>query len=121
MPSKKTLVLGASENPRRYSYLAVEKLLAHDHPVLAIGKKAGAVHGIDILAEKKPANDIDTVSLYLNKNNQKQYHDYILSLNPKRIIFNPGTENNELAALAREKGIETLHACTLVMLSTNQY
>jgi hypothetical protein len=121
MDAKKTLVLGASENPRRYSYLAVENLLSHKHPVLAIGKKAGNVQGIEISTEKKIYADVDTVTLYLNPANQKQYYDYILSLNPKRIIFNPGTENRELASLARNNGIETLQACTLVMLSTGQY
>jgi predicted CoA-binding protein len=121
MQTKKTLVLGASENPRRYSYLAVENLVSHNHPVLAIGKKAGHVQGVDISTEKTPHTDVDTVTLYLNPANQKQYYDYILSLNPKRIIFNPGTENRELASLAKNNGIETLQACTLVMLSTGQY
>ncbi|MEO7522863.1 MAG: CoA-binding protein [Ferruginibacter sp.] len=121
MASKKTLVLGASENPNRYSYLAIQKLLSHDHPVVAIGKQSGHVHGIDILKEKKMEHDIDTVTLYLNPMNQKNYYNYILDLTPKRIIFNPGTENEELAILAKEKGIKTLEACTLVMLGTGQY
>lgn len=121
MQTKKTLVLGASENPQRYSYLAVQKLISHDHPVLAIGRKAGMVKGITISTTKEIFPDVDTVTLYLNPANQKQYYDYILSLNPKRIIFNPGTENRELASLARNNGIETLQACTLVMLSTGQY
>ncbi len=118
---KKTLVMGASENPQRYSYLAVQKLLSHNHPVVAIGKKQGVVKGIEISNSKDIYPDIDTITLYLNPANQKQYYDYILSLNPKRIIFNPGTENNELASLARNNGIKTLEACTLVMLSTGQY
>jgi predicted CoA-binding protein len=118
---KKTLVIGASENPQRYSYLAVHKLLAHDHPVVAMGKQAGEVKGIKISNGKELHSDIDTITLYLNPANQKQYYDYILSLNPKRIIFNPGTENNELASLAKNNGIDTLEACTLVMLSTGQY
>ena len=121
MSSKKTLVLGASENPQRYSYLAVQKLLSHDHPVIAIGKKEGKVHGIEISKDQRSENDVDTVTLYLNPDNQKKYYDYILSLKPKRIIFNPGTENRELAAMAKDKGIQTLQACTLVMLSTGQY
>ena len=121
MKTKRTLVIGASENPQRYSYLAVQQLLLHEHPVLAIGKKAGTVNGIKISIEKEMYTDIDTVTLYLNPANQKQYYDYILSLNPKRIIFNPGTENRELASLARNNGIEALQACTLVMLSTGQY
>ena len=121
MSIKKTLVLGASENPERYSYLAIEKLLLHHHPVIAIGTTAGSVHGISIANKPEPQTDIDTVTLYLNPDNQKKYFDYIISLNPKRIIFNPGTENEELAALAKKNGIKTIEACTLVMLSTGQY
>ena len=121
MESKKTLVLGASENPERYSWLAVKRLLSHNHPVMAIGKKEGKIHGIDILKEKKTVNDIDTVTLYLNSQHQKDYYDYLLSLKPKRIIFNPGAENEELESMARKNGIETLEACTLVLLATGQY
>ena len=119
--SKKTLVLGASDNPSRYSSLAIQRLRSHGHPVAAIGRKQTVVNDVTVEKEEKPFNDIDTVTLYLNPQNQQQYYNYILSLHPKRIIFNPGTENDELAALAKEKGIETKEACTLVMLSTNQY
>jgi len=118
---KKTLVLGASENPSRYSYLAVNRLLSHQHPVVAIGRKKGKVQNVDIITGHPEMNDIDTVTLYLNPDNQKPYYDYILSLHPKRIIFNPGTENPELEKMAKEKGIEPIEACTLVMLSTGQY
>lgn len=121
MSSKNTLVLGASKNPQRYSYLAMHKLKAHGHPVMAIGKREGSVNNIEIVTGTPPFKDVDTVTLYLNPINQKPYYDYIISLNPKRIIFNPGTENDELVSLAREKGIRVLDACTLVMLSTNQY
>jgi predicted CoA-binding protein len=121
MASKNTLVLGASKNPQRYSYLAMHKLKAHGHPVMAIGKKEGSVNNIEIVTGTPPFKDIDTVTLYLNPTNQKPYYDYILSLAPKRIIFNPGTENDELVSLARDKGINVLDACTLVMLSTGQY
>jgi uncharacterized protein len=121
MSSKKTLVIGASENPQRYSYLAVQRLLSHKHPVVAMGKKEGNVMGIHISKEKEMIPGIDTVTLYLNPENQKGYYDYILDLNPKRIIFNPGTENEELETLAKNKGIQTIEACTLVMLSTGQY
>jgi predicted CoA-binding protein len=121
MASKKTLVIGASENPSRYSYLAVNKLKNYGHPVEAIGKRKGIVNSIEIVTGTPPLKDINTVTLYLNPTNQQPYYDYILSLNPKRIIFNPGTENPELAALARESNIEAIEACTLVMLSTNQY
>lgn len=118
---KKTLVLGASDNPTRYSYLAMQRLSAHGHPVVAIGKKTGVVAGNTIAQEKTPQEGIDTVTLYLNPTHQKDYYDYILSLQPKRIIFNPGTENEELEYLARQNGIQPIEACTLVMLSTGQY
>jgi predicted CoA-binding protein len=121
MKTKTTLVLGASDNPARYSYLAIQRLMAKGHPVKAIGKKKTNVLGIEIEADEIKWNDIDTITLYLNPANQKQYYDYILSLSPKRIIFNPGTENPELAGLAAAKGIKTFEACTLVMLSTGQY
>lgn len=118
---KKTLVLGASSNPARYSFLAVNKLVSREHPVVAIGKKKDKVGNVEIANEQMPITGVDTVTLYLNPTNQKPYYDYILSLNPKRIIFNPGTENEELETLAKQKGIKTMEACTLVLLSTNQY
>lgn len=118
---KKTLVLGASENPARYSYLAMKRLSAHQHPVVALGKRAGVLNGIPIEKEKKDWTGIDTVTLYLNPQNQKQYYDYLMSLKPRRIIFNPGTENEELYALAKKNGIQVQEACTLVLLSTGQY
>jgi len=118
---KKTLVLGASDNPSRYSYLAIQKLRKYGHPVVAVGRKNTKVGDVVIDKERSKFENIDTVTLYLNPLNQKEYYDYILSLNPKRIIFNPGTENDELSALAKQKGIQPLEACTLVMLSTNQY
>lgn len=121
MNEKKTLVLGASDNPSRYSYLAIQRLRSHGHPVVAIGRKYTLVEDVTIENVKKPFDNIDTVTLYLNPQHQQEYYDYILSLNPKRIIFNPGAENDELAELAKGKGIKTLEACTLVMLSTNQY
>ena len=119
--SKKTLVLGASDNPSRYSYLAVNRLRNHGHPVVAIGKKNAMVADVPIEKEKKVWKDVDTVTLYLNPTHQQQYYDYILSLKPKRIIFNPGAENDELADLAIKNGITPVEACTLVLLSTNQY
>jgi hypothetical protein len=118
---KKTLVLGASANPARYSYLAINRLRNHNHPVVAIGRKPEKVSDVEVDTEKKPFENVDTVTLYLNPNNQKQYYDYILSLNPKRIIFNPGAENEELAEMAHKKGIQTMEGCTLVLLSTGQY
>ena len=118
---KKTLVLGASDNPARYSYLAVQRLRSHGHPVAGIGRKNTKVADVNIDNEKIPVNDVDTVTLYLNPTHQQEYYDYILSLKPKRIIFNPGTENDELVKLAKEQNIESLEACTLVLLSTGQY
>lgn len=100
--NKKTLVLGASDNPSRYSYLAINRLMKNGHPVVAVGRKQTSVAGIDIDNEKKQFENVDTVTLYLNPDNQKEYYDYIVSLKPKRIIFNPGTENEELYQLAKK-------------------
>ena len=121
MIGKKTLVLGASKNPSRYSYLAINKLVANHHPVVAVGLKEGNVASIDIVKGQPILEDIDTVTLYLNPTNQQPYYDYIIALNPKRIIFNPGTENEELEMLAQQHGIQTMEACTLVLLSIGQY
>ena len=118
---KKTLILGASDNPSRYSFLALNSLRKHGHPVVAIGKKNSKVADVEVMTEKKELNDIDTVTIYLNPVNQKQYYDYIFSLQPKRVIFNPGAENQELIDLLRSKGIEPVEACSLVLLSTGQY
>lgn len=121
MAGKKTLVLGASTNPSRYSYLAINRLSDHNHPVVAVGLKEGKVGNINIVTNQPPFEDVDTVTLYLNPTNQKPYYDYILSLHPTRIIFNPGTENEELEQMARKNGIKPMEACTLVMLGTGQY
>ena len=118
---KKTVVLGASGNPARYSYLALHKLQAYHHPVVAIGKKPGKVGNVDILTDHVPVEGVDTITLYLNPTNQREYYDYILSLKPKRIIFNPGTENDDLIKKATENGIEPVIGCTLVMLSIGTY
>ena len=121
MATKKTLVLGASENQARYSNLAVKKLIANNHPVIALGKKKGSIGNIIIETEKKHFKNIDTITMYLNPSHQQEYYHYILSLHPRRIIFNPGTENDELTELANQKDITTQDACTLVLLATNQY
>jgi len=121
MEKKKTLIIGASTNPGRYSYLAINKLVAHQHPVVAIGRKSGVVAGVAIETEKKPIDNVDTITLYINETHQKEYYDYILSLHPKRLIFNPGTENDELFELAKKNGIQPQEACTLVLLSIGQY
>jgi predicted CoA-binding protein len=121
MKEKKTLVLGASDNPSRYSYLAMNRLKAHKHPVVAVGRKEAAVNGIQIHKNHTAEEGVDTITLYLNPQNQVEYYDYILGLKPKRIIFNPGTENTELIEKAKDAGIEPVIACTLVMLATGQY
>lgn len=118
---KKTLVFGASTNPQRYSYLALNELVNKRHDVVAYGIKKGTVAGIEIDTELKNYDGIDTVTLYLNPQRQETFFDYILSLKPKRVIFNPGTENPEFYDLLRENNIEFERACTLVLLSTRQY
>ena len=118
---KKTVVLGASSNPARYSYLAVQRLRAHNHPVTAIGRRTGQVADVNITKDHLPEDGVDTITLYLNPKNQVEYYDYILNLHPKRIIFNPGTENEELIRKAQENNIKPVIACTLVMLGTGQY
>ena len=118
---KKTLVLGASGNPSRYSYLAVNRLAGAGHPVEAIGLKEETVAGVKIRTNHPILDNIDTVTLYLNPSRQKDYYDYIIGLSPKRVIFNPGTENPELYDLLRQNGIEIEVACTLVLISIGQY
>lgn len=118
---KKTLVLGASLNPARYSHLAINRLVSKNQFTVALGLKSGMVNGVSIETEMVDFEDIDTITLYLNAKRQEQYYDYILSLEPKRVIFNPGTENPELYKLLEEHGIKFENACTLIMLSTNQY
>ncbi|MNS70845.1 MULTISPECIES: CoA-binding protein [Edaphocola] len=121
MAQKKTLVLGASENLGRYSNKAIRMLREFGHEVVAIGKETGQVLDVPFSKERPDFTDIDTVTLYLNPANQQSYYDYILSLHPKRIVFNPGTENPQLEEMARAAGIIPQEACTLVLLSTGQY
>ncbi len=119
--SKKTLVLGVSLKPHRYSNMAVNRLVNHQHEVVAIGLREGIVAGVPIIKGEPDLDNIDTITLYMNPKRQVALYDYILGLHPKRIIFNPGTENMELMELAQAKGIETEIACTLVMLSIGDY
>ena len=122
MSGKKTLVIGASTHPWRYSFLAVNKLYQTGHEVVALGKENGSINGVSIETGRKNFKDVDTVTLYINPSIQKEYYDYLLNtIKPKRIIFNPGAENPELQKLSESKGIETIEACTLVMLSAGQY
>lgn len=118
---KKTLVLGASDNPARYSFRAANMLKQHGHEVVPVGIRQGQVAGQSIHTDRPPATDIDTVTLYVGPRNQPDWYDYILSLKPRRILFNPGTENPELEELAQKQGIQTEEACTLVLLSIGQY
>lgn len=117
----KTLILGATNNPARYAYLAAHRLVAAGHEIVNIGIKKGEVAGVPIQTVGKPLLDIHTVTLYIGPKLQEQYYDYLIKTKPKRIIFNPGTENEELANLARANGIVPVYACTLVLLSTGQY
>ena len=123
MDKKKTVIIGATPNPSRYAFLAAERLTSHHHPIVPVGIKQGEVFGNQILdlREKPSVDEVDTVTLYLNPTNQREWEEYILSLQPRRIIFNPGTENPELSTKATEQGIETLNACTLVMLSASTF
>ncbi len=119
--SKRTLVLGATPNPQRFAYMAVQRLLAYGHEVFPVGIRKGQAAGIDILNGQPAIESVDTITLYLNPDHQRPYYDYILGLQPVRIIFNPGTENPELMRLAQERGIAVEVACTLVMLSLGVY
>ncbi|MFT4850623.1 MAG: putative CoA-binding protein [Sediminicola sp.] len=118
---KKTLVLGASLNPSRYSNMAIKRLVNNKYEVVAIGLREGNVAKIEITKEKKLFEGIHSITLYLNPQRQKDYYNYIVSLNPSRVIFNPGTENPELYQILKENNIESEVACTLVLLGTNQY
>jgi predicted CoA-binding protein len=117
----KTLILGATPNPSRYAYLAAHKLTRLGYEIVNVGIKRGAVAEVEILNGQPDVEEVDTVTLYLGARHQPPYYDWLIGLNPRRIIFNPGTENPELAMLARRAGIETEVACTLVMLSSGQY
>ena len=119
--NKTTLVLGASINPNRYANIAIKRLIDKDVPVLAIGSRRGRVLDVTIETEKIIFKDVDTVTLYLNPEHQKEYYDYIISLKPQRVIFNPGTENKEFSDKLKDNDIAFIEACTLVLLSTNQY
>lgn len=118
---KKTVVIGANTNPDRFAYRATVSLAAQGHEVVPIGLREGVINGIKILTGHPDVDDVDTVTLYVGPQNQSGYYDYIVRLKPKRIIFNPGTENKELYRIARENGIQPLEGCTLVMLGIGTY
>jgi uncharacterized protein len=121
MKNKKTLVLGASAKPEKYSFKAISLLVEKGHSVLAIGQNSGEVAGIKIQTKAIPIKNIDTITLYLNPKRQRDYYNYIVEAKPKRVVFNPGTENLELYQLLELNAIKTEVACTLVLLTTNQY
>jgi predicted CoA-binding protein len=118
---KKTLVLGASSILSRYSNFAIHSLVSKGHSVVAIGLREGEVAGVRITTEMQRFSNIDTVTLYMGPKHQLHYYEYVISLRPKRVIFNPGTENPEFYDLLLENNIEAEAACTLVLLGTNQY
>jgi predicted CoA-binding protein len=120
---KKTVIIGATTNPGRYAWLAARMLSEYNHEIVPLGIKKGSVFGKEILnIYDRPAIDgVDTVTLYIGPQRQPEHIDYILSLKPRRIIFNPGAENEEFEMRAEEQGVETLQACTLVMLRSLQY
>ncbi len=117
----KTLVIGATTNKERYAYKAIHNLIGKNHQVVAIGARKGMALDVEIETEKKPYKGIDTVTLYINPERQKEYYDYIVSLKPRRVIFNPGTENPEFYEKLNKQAIQSDEACTLVLLATNQY
>lgn len=121
MKNKKTLVLGASAKPDKYSFKAITMLADKGHTVLAIGQNTGEVAGVKIYTKAIPVKNIDTISLYLNPIRQRDYYNYIVDAKPKRVIFNPGTENPEFYQLLELNNIKAEVACTLVLLTTNQY
>lgn len=120
---KKTVIIGATNNPAKYAYLAAERLQDSGHEIVPVGIRQGEVFGKQILdlKEKPSVKEVDTITMYINPYHQAEWEDYILSLKPKRIIFNPGTENQLLVEKAKQQGIETNYACTLVMLSVGNY
>ena len=118
---KKTLIIGASTNPERYSFMAAHRLTSHGHPIVMLGLKEGTVANNPILTGKPTFPDIDTVTLYIGPKNQPEWYDYVVALNPKRVIFNPGTENVEFETLLEKNGIEVQEACTLVLISIGAY
>jgi uncharacterized protein len=121
MKNKKTLVIGASAKPEKYAYKAITMLVEKGHSVLAIGQNTGEVAGVKIYTKAIPLSKVNTVTLYLNALRQRDYYNYIIEAKPKRVIFNPGTENPEFYQLLELNKIKVEVACTLVLLATNQY
>lgn len=118
---KKVMVLGASPNTRRFSHICVRTLLEQGYSVVPIGKRKGRINGEEIVTDKPSVDDLHTVTLYLGAQNQESYYQYILDLQPERIIFNPGAENPHFARMAKEQGIEVVESCTLLMLNSGNF
>ena len=118
---KTTALIGANDNPEKYAYKAAVSLLRHGHKVILIGNKVGNIIGEEIITDKPSLDNLDTVTLYINAQNQKEWYNTILNWSPKRIIFNPGTENPEFESIVKAHGIEVIQGCTLVMLSIGNY
>lgn len=119
--AKPTVVIGASNNTERYAYKASIALQKHNHPVFPVGIREGKINDLNVITNKNKIDNVDTITMYVGAANQPAWYDYIFSLEPKRIIFNPGAENSELKNMASDKGIECIEACTLVMLSIGNY
>lgn len=121
--SKKTVIIGATTNPGRYAYLAAEMLTEYKHEIVPVGIKSGEVLGKEILPiQSHPfIEGVDTITLYIGPQHQPEHYEYLLSLKPKRVIFNPGTENAEFEKMVEEAGAEAWQACTLVLLRSGQY
>ena len=120
---KKTVLVGASPNQSRYAYLAATMLAEYNHDTVLLGIQKGEIGGNKILniREKPAIENVDTITLYIGPQRQPEWYDYLLGLKPKRIIFNPGTENEDFENRAEQQGVEVLEACTLVMLRSRQY
>lgn len=118
---KKTVVLGATPDPTRFAYKAANMLVDYGHEVIPVGIKKGEVAGQKILNDKPDLEEVDTITLYISPQNQTDLLDYMISLKPKRIIFNPGTENDKLMAMAKNNNIQSIIGCTLVMLAVGTY
>ena len=118
---RNVVVIGASPNATRYSFMATERLLNHGYTVFPIGLREGKIEGLDIITSRPQVSDIDTVTLYVGPQNQPAWEDYIISLKPQRVIFNPGTENHAFESKLQANGIEAEEACTLVLLSLGEF
>ncbi|MBN2636264.1 MAG: CoA-binding protein [Prolixibacteraceae bacterium] len=121
MTNKPTLVIGASTNPARYSHLAIHSLRKHGHDVVALATRTGQVADVSLQTSFPENNNVHTITMYLGAQRQEEYYKPILDLKPERVIFNPGSENQELVKLLENNGIEAIEACTLVLLSTGQF